>query len=456
MNISVLRRVQIGCVVVMHVAAVALVLRVMDSSNTASTAWRWLHLAVVMGMSFLVDRLVGTAPRAWRGRVWSAAGAGVIALLSVSLLGGWSVVVSPTRDVQALGAVVLGLAWLWRRGPLVTLLDQRALAATWQRTILLLLVLATLGTAFFESPDAAALAADVVVFVAGSLLALALTNIAIDAERGEHRRWVATAVVPVVLLVLLGVIGAALVSPALRQAVVALIGGLLAGMSVLVAPLAALLSLLVAAVHAALAGAGAAASPLPSAAPLEKVAPTPVPTGGSDIPLYVWLVSVALRAMVVLAFVIVVWLVLRWAVRQWQRPRQLGDERTSVWSWRDLQHDLRNLLRTRLPQLRQGPAGLAAALRALRGQDSATRIRRAYIRLLLRAEGRDRGRAPSQTPHEYEGTAAQLAPHVGQQVTLLTHAYEHARYGASPSPDTAAAAEQALQQIDHEIKRTRQ
>ena len=380
---------------------------------------------------------------------------GVVALLTISLLGGWSIVASNTRDVQALGAVVLGLAWLWRRGPLVPLLDQQALAATFQRVILLLLLLATLETAFFESPDAVALAADVVVFVAGGLLALALTNIAVDAERGEHRRWVATAVVPVALLVLLGVAGAALVSPVLRQAVVALIQGLLAGVSVLLAPLAALVSVLVASVRSALAGAGTVSSPLPSAAPLAEPAPTPVPTAGSDIPLYLSLLSVALRALVVLAFMIVVWLVLRWAARSLQRSHQLGDdERSSVWSWRDLQQDLRNLLRAQLPQLRQAPSGLVAALRALRGQDPATRIRRAYIRLLLLAAQRNRGRAPSQTPHEYESTAAELAPDVEQQVTLLTHAYEHARYGGSASPAQAAAVEHALQQIEHEIKRT--
>ena len=58
MTTSALRRVQIGCVVVMHIAAVALVLRVTDASNATSSAWRWLHLVVVMLASFLVDRLL--------------------------------------------------------------------------------------------------------------------------------------------------------------------------------------------------------------------------------------------------------------------------------------------------------------------------------------------------------------------------------------------------------------
>lgn len=143
---------------------------------------------------------------------------------------------------------------------------------------------------------------------------------------------------------------------------VVLIAKLLVGVSVLVAPLAALMSPLVAAIRAALARAGADASPLPSVAPLAQPAPTQVPTAGSDIPLYAWLVSVTLRALVVLAFVILVWFVLQRAARQLHQPRWLGDdERSSVWSWPDLQQDLRALLRTRLPQLRQGPSGLMAA-----------------------------------------------------------------------------------------------
>lgn len=184
-----LRRVQLGCVIAMHVAAVAVVLRIMDASSHTSVGWRWLHLLAALLVSLTVERLLKTTSRRLRVQAWSAVGVGMIALLTVSLLGGWGVAAQNTRNVQALLAAGIGLAWLWQRGPVVPLLEHEALATTFRRMVGLLLVLVVFG-AIPLAADTPALALDIVVFVASSLLALALTTVSTNAERDGSPRWV--------------------------------------------------------------------------------------------------------------------------------------------------------------------------------------------------------------------------------------------------------------------------
>jgi hypothetical protein len=128
-----------------------------------------------------------------------------------------------------------------------------------------------------------------------------------------------------------------------------------------------------------------------------------------------------------------------------QEPNR-DEERESLWSWSDLRADLRDLLaglrRTRAEE------GLRAALACLRGDDPVSRIRRSYIRLLLAGEARERPRAAPQTPREYVPDAGTALPSAARPIAELTAVYERARYHpTSATLADADAAEQAWNTI---------
>jgi hypothetical protein len=155
-------------------------------------------------------------------------------------------------------------------------------------------------------------------------------------------------------------------------------------------------------------------------------------------------------ALVPVLIIVALYLLIR---RRSRREPNRDEERESLWSWSDLRSDLRDLLaglrRTRTEE------GLRAALARLRGDDSASRVRRSYIRLLLAGEARDRPRAAPQTPHEYAPDASEMLPSATHPIAELTKAYERARYyPASATPADADAAERAWGAIDEAQRRT--
>lgn len=152
-----------------------------------------------------------------------------------------------------------------------------------------------------------------------------------------------------------------------------------------------------------------------------------------------------LLALIPIAILVLAILVLRRRQRPAARP---DEERESLGLFSSLGDDLRDLLRgLKNPFARQIP-GLRAALAALVGADPSTRARRAYVRLLLLLEGRDRRRDPAQTPAEFVPAAA-AATGAPEPVARLTGAYEAARYNpAGVSEAAAQAAEAALRTLD--------
>jgi Na+-transporting methylmalonyl-CoA/oxaloacetate decarboxylase gamma subunit len=458
MKVSALRTLQLGCIVVLHVAAVALVLYLLRLPDTEQP-WRWPELAAALVLSLFADRLVEGVSRRWRARLWVGAGVTVIALLTKRLLGGgmdpfsgWHVLLSEQRDIQELITDVAALLFMWARGPQVLLLDHGHLAGFFRRAVVGLLLFSTFHTVVLSplvEPQAlATLSGYVVAFVASGLLALGLAHAAEAADRTGQRRWAISMLLPIMGLLLIGIAGTSIVSPALRQVVVAVVNVLLLGIGLLLAPFTLLLSPLINALRALV-----PPVTLPSPSASGSPAPSPVPQADALV-LPPW-VTLALRGVVLLVLVLIAVLVLRWLSRRVRRSHpQREEERSSVWSWQAFGEDLRGLLAALLAG-RQRRAGLLAALSALRDRDAATRIRRAYIRLLLLAEDREQRRVPSQTPREYEPAAEQLVPHARSSVALLTGVYEQARYGPSPVAEQADAAEQAWQEIERDVKRNR-
>jgi hypothetical protein len=155
-------------------------------------------------------------------------------------------------------------------------------------------------------------------------------------------------------------------------------------------------------------------------------------------------------ALLPVLIIIALYLLIR---RRARREPDRDEERESVWSWSGLRADLLDLLaglrRARTEE------GLRAALAHLRGDDPVSRIRRSYIRLLLAGEAREHPRAAPQTPREYIPDAGAMLPSAARPIAELTEIYERARYHpTSATPAQADTAEQAWGAIDEAQRRT--
>ncbi|MFL5802410.1 MAG: DUF4129 domain-containing protein [Roseiflexaceae bacterium] len=137
-------------------------------------------------------------------------------------------------------------------------------------------------------------------------------------------------------------------------------------------------------------------------------------------------------ALLPVLIIVLLYLLMR---RRARRAPSRDEERESLWSWSSLAADLRDLLAgLRRPRHEEG---LRAALARLRGDDPASRIRRSYIRLLLAGEAHEHPRAAPQTPREYAPDAGAAFPAATRPIATLTDAYERARY----HPDSATGAD---------------
>jgi hypothetical protein len=90
--------------------------------------------------------------------------------------------------------------------------------------------------------------------------------------------------------------------------------------------------------------------------------------------------------------------------------------------------------------MRAGRGRLAAALGLVersgwRGLFAALTIRRIYAEMLRLAASRDYPRVASQTPYEFERTAARAFPDATAEVHVITKAYVAAHYGEVPETE---------------------
>ncbi len=163
-------------------------------------------------------------------------------------------------------------------------------------------------------------------------------------------------------------------------------------------------------------------------------------------------IAIAQQATLILALIPLVALLV--LLLLWQRRvRRLAtdEERQSLDVGQSLLSDLRDLLGKLRSPFQRRLTGLHAALAALRGLDPSTRVRRAYVQVLLALEARGWRRRTAQTPAEWCETVAPLLPDPAPMVTM-TAAYERARYHpAGATPADAEAAEQAARALQETL-----
>jgi hypothetical protein len=151
----------------------------------------------------------------------------------------------------------------------------------------------------------------------------------------------------------------------------------------------------------------------------------------------------ALTLLVAAAVLALFW----YAVRRFTRSgaREVDETRESILSADLLLAQLRDLFR----RGGSGPGQAAAPYLNLGpGDDPRRVIRRAYQGLLEWTRGFTLERRPGQTPAGFARELGGLLPDERDAITILTAAYEHARYAAeAPAPAEAEAARQALEKL---------
>ena len=412
-------------------------------------AWPLMLVVVILGA--VADNLsLRLPPRLERPALALGAAVAVMAVL-------WHQIGGPLAALAAMvpGASGFGMAYalamialfLYWRGTRVASRDSLGVSALFGRgsaalvATLLLGPLLGLGAPLGSGP----VLAHIVGFISLGLLALALAAAEDDPASRAQRlgwRWLLTLGLAIGAVVLVGTLavailgGGAAVEAAqnlLRIIILplALLGGLI--VYLLVTFVSEPLSQLLRAVFARM---GLLQHLAPSA---DQIADGRSDQGMIDTITRLASGATFLMALIPLATLVAAILLLRGRRR---RAKAEDEERESLGVAASLAADLRDLLgRLRNPFARH-LEGLRAALAGLRGDEPATRVRRAYVRLLLRLEERKRPRAPAETPAELAAAEPSLA------VAALTRAYEGARYNpAGITSDTADAAERALDSL---------
>lgn len=450
----------------LHTVAAGMLLYLIGAAGGGAQPLRWPWLAAALILALLADYGLERAPAAWRGPLWTGAGLAAAALLLKGLLGGglnplagWSVF---GRD-SFIEATLSGAAliWLWRRGPRIDTMTNTQITGFFRTALVMLGVLLVLvqlaGGAALDGPDQlTVLTSYIIALIFAALLALSAGNISAGSHNASGGRWVVSALLPVVVVTLSGLLLAALFSAGARLALFQAIDALRGAVAWVFQPVLFLGQFLVIVLARLFPVVDPGLPPVPvepeadlarwtlsRLREVEAQAPPDAPPAWLMV-----LIGVVMLAALGVALFFLVRLVFSRSFRP--RLRSGDEERSSLWEWGSIGGDLRGMLGALFEPLRRQRGGLRAALAGLTGGDPASRIRRAYIRLLLLAEEREQGRPPSQTPREYRPRAERLAPAARADIIILTDAYEAARYGPPPSPDEAAAAEAAIQAISAE------
>ncbi|HMO59514.1 MAG TPA: hypothetical protein PKC19_19335, partial [Roseiflexaceae bacterium] len=413
---SIWRLFLIICLAIAEATPAALLLTALGATGT----WGVLCLATLIGA--FADLLVRRAPAIWQ-RPALLLMALIVALIAVDLAttepaGAVGVLLNGAHPESGRSYLVLlgSLYAFWRGGELGahdthTLRDWYARAGAAALVFILLGLLLGIG---HRPGTIDEMSMQVIGLFATGLTSIALTGIA-EASGGQLRRvgarGLATISGAVAGVVLLGVVLVSLLGGEISAA----LGGVwLAIVTLLELMLAPIFYILVVAIDWFLRRIGSEAfAELLITLQIEQQERTER-VGGTLSFLPDWLIIAAqiAIALIPVGFLIALILALR------RRPRQgpAGDEtRESLFSFETLIGDLRDLLAGR----RHANQSLVAALAALHGTDPSSRVRRAYIRFLIRAERGGRMRLPRETPRDFAAALPAATPEAAAAIADL-------------------------------------
>ncbi len=371
----------------------------------------------------------------WLAKVLVGAGYG--------LLAGWDVAFGALFSLRSTSAGLAYLAvlialYVFRRGTRLLDHDSISLRSFFARAVFALLAVlgfAALGTLSQNEARATLTTVMLLTFFAVGLLAIALAAAAEEHDTDLRRmgwRGLMTLGGAIGLVLVLGLLFAALFGQDAAQSVRAILRALLLILLLILSPVL----LLLAAIFERIAALINLQELLRTLQQQQIIQQGQQQQNATELlgvfPPWVQDVLQVFFALLPVLVIVLLYLLMR---RRARRTPNRDEERESLWSWDGLATDLRDLF-AGLRRPRQAE-GLRAALARLRGSDPASRIRRSYIRLLLAGEAQQHPRLAPQTPQEYTHEAGAAFPAATGPIARLTAAYERARY----HPDAATSAD---------------
>lgn len=460
---------------------VSLVIGVIETPGTASTIPASgippLAILVVMIVAAAIPRLV-EALQLWSPDYEVAIGVGIVATLACLLYIGafrhyapwdpeWfrqaihAYIFRPTTARASVWLITIVIVYIWARG---RLRETPSLDTTYTMLRIGVIVVAvtsilTVTAQEANAPGRAYVRVLVVGFFFFALSAVTLARLQMEGLRAQGRlgpQWLAPLVLPVALILIVGLLAAALLSHTFLQTVTAILHPLFVALNFILNLIIAVISwiaylfyLLLSSLVNKITGGKIAELPQPTAPPRQiaeqathRVAALPDS------------IRFILLAMV---FIGIIWLLTRFLFRRPTQRQRGNEERESVMDWNEVGAGLKGMLAGLAARLRRKGSDPWADLRGDPRWQHTLKIRTLYARLLHRGARAGAPRLPSAAPREHVPPLEGVFPHAGGSLLTITDLYRAARYRDRPATaDDADRAETAFREIIEEGVRRNQ
>lgn len=353
-----------------------------------------------------------------------------------------------TASVWLIGFVII---YAWARGRLRDLpsLDSAYVMLRVGTIVVAITSVLTLTSQDPASPSQRYVRPLVIGFFFCALSAITVARLQVEGLRAQGRlgpQWLGPLLLPVALVLVIGMLVAALLSRRFLQTVTALLAPVFAVLEFILRVIIAIISLIAYVLYLALSAligalAGGKGNPLPPLTAPPRDFTQQADHAVASLPNGVRFVLLAA------ALALVVAILSRFLFRKPQRARHDGEERESVLDWNDLGAGLCGALANLRRRLRRAPDPFADLRGDPRWQHT-VRIRTLYTRLLFRGKRAGAPRQPSDAPREYVPRLETVFPEADAPLVSLTDVYRAARYADRPATtEEAAAADAAFHTI---------
>ncbi len=444
---------------------VSLVVGVIESPGTVSTGGVGgippLAILVVMILAAAIPRLV-EAFQLWSPDYEVAIGAGIVATLVGLLYVGafrqyapWNpewlrqainaYIFHPSSAQSSVWLITIVIVYAWARG---RLRETPSLDTTYTMLRIGVIVVAvtsilTVTAQEVDSPGRAYVRVLVVGFFFFALSAVTLARLQMEGLRAQGRlgpQWIGPLVLPVALILIVGLLTAAILSHTFLETVATILHPLFVVLNFILNVIIAVISwiaylfyLLLSSLVNRITGGKVATLPQPTVPPRQV----------ADQATHKVAVLPDSIRFILLAVVLVgiIWLLTRFIFRRPTRRHRGNEERESVMDWNEVGAGLKGMLANLAARLRRKGTDPWADLRGDPRWQYTLKIRTLYSRLLHRGARAGAPRIPSAAPREHVPPLEGVYPHAGASLLTITDAYRAARY--SDRPATAADADRA-------------
>ncbi|MHB8646437.1 MAG: DUF4129 domain-containing protein [Thermomicrobiales bacterium] len=434
-----------------------------------------LAILVVMVVAAAIPRLV-EAFQLWSPDYEVAIGGGIILTLAGLLYTGafrqytpWNpewfrqavhaYIFRPTTAQSSVWLITIVIVYTWARG---RLRETPSLDTTYTmlRVGVLVVAVTTILTVTAQEANSSGRANVrilVVTFFFFALSAVTLARLQIEGLRAQGRlgpQWIGPLVLPVALILIVGLLTAAVLSHTFLQTVTAILHPLFVVLNLILNVIIAIISWIAYLFYLVLSSVvnkitGGKVANLPTiAAPPRQVANQANHTVAT--------LPDSIRFMLLaIVFVGIIWLLTRFIFRRPTRRQRGNEERESVMDWNEVGAGLKGILANLAARLRRKGTDPWADLRGDPRWQYTLKVRTLYSRLLHRGARAGVPRIPSAAPREHVPPLEGVYPHASAPLLTITDLYRAARYSDRPATvDDATAAETAFRTItnDHASK----